>query len=69
MLAVNPRLVRGLDYSSHTVNLQKGEEMGRVNMGSTVILLFGPNQMHWAEHITAEQHVQMGEALGTIASS
>ena len=60
--------VRNWDYTGHTVNLQKGEEMGRFNMGSTVILLFGPNQIQWDEHITAEQHVQMGEALGKCSS-
>ena len=48
------------------IQLAKGDEMGRFNMGSTVILLYGPNQMHWNESVIADAPVQMGNHIGTI---
>jgi phosphatidylserine decarboxylase len=48
------------------VHLNKGEEMGRFNMGSTVILLYGPEQISWSEMLKAEQHVQMGQLIATV---
>jgi len=48
------------------ISLKKGIEMGRFNMGSTVILLFGPEQMEWQEGLRADQSVTMGQAIGTL---
>lgn len=45
--------------------LEKGAEMGRFNMGSTVILLFGPGQMEWLKALQPDQAVSMGQLLGT----
>lgn len=56
------------DYSDKDVTFQAGEEMGRFNMGSTVILLFGPQQVEWASSVTAEASVMMGKLLGTTIS-
>ena len=55
-------------YGSHDrqIHLLKGEEMGRFNMGSTVILLYGPNQMHWSETLVTDAPVQMGEQIGSL---
>ncbi|MEE8364976.1 MAG: archaetidylserine decarboxylase [Gammaproteobacteria bacterium] len=51
------------DYS-HTKKLySKGEEMGRFNMGSTVILLTAGN-VEWLKKIRANQSVKMGELIG-----
>jgi phosphatidylserine decarboxylase len=47
-----------------TIELDKGEEMGRFNMGSTVILLFGKDAMDWTEELTAGSTVRMGETIG-----
>ena len=44
--------------------LARGEEMGRFNMGSTVIVLFGPEQIEWLAEIEPGQTVRMGQALG-----
>lgn len=52
------------DYREHPVMLQKGEEMGRFNMGSTVILLFGKDTMSFNDQLSAGSHVQMGQLLG-----
>ena len=48
------------------VGLRKGQEMGRFNMGSTVILLFGKDKMKWVEGLNSETHVQLGQEIGTI---
>ncbi len=52
------------DYSDKHVVLNAGEEMGRFNMGSTVILLFGPQQVEWVDKLVAEAPVRMGELIG-----
>lgn len=38
--------------------------MGRFKLGSTAIVLFGPEQMKWAEELSAGSAVRMGQALG-----
>ncbi len=56
------------DYAPETdpkpVQLSKGEEMGRFNMGSTVILLFGKDRAEWLEGLAPGAQVRMGEAIG-----
>ncbi|MCU7905161.1 MAG: archaetidylserine decarboxylase [Candidatus Thiodiazotropha sp. (ex Epidulcina cf. delphinae)] len=49
-----------------TVALKKGEEMGRFNMGSTVILLFGRDAVDWIDDFSAGSTLKMGEAVATI---
>lgn len=46
------------------VELAAGEEMGRFKLGSTVILLFGPEVMEWADQLTAGDSVVMGRSIG-----
>ena len=46
------------------VQLAAGEEMGRFKLGSTVILLFGPEVMGWAEQLAAGDAVVMGRSIG-----
>lgn len=62
------RQVRRVDYPStvESVSLAKGAEMGRFKLGSTVILLFGPEAVEWAEHLEAQTRVRMGERFGTL---
>jgi phosphatidylserine decarboxylase len=47
--------------------LEKGAELGRFNMGSTVILLFEPNRARWHPHVHAGSVVRLGQSLGVIA--
>lgn len=54
------------DYRQHPVTLQRGDEMGRFNMGSTVILLFGEDAVNFSEELIAESAVQMGQKIATI---
>ena len=42
---------------------EKGAEAGRFNMGSTVILLFEPNQIQWNTDIQSGAVVHMGEVI------
>jgi len=43
--------------------LEKGAELGRFKLGSTVIMLFGPEQVQWAEELAANSPVKMGQRL------
>jgi phosphatidylserine decarboxylase len=56
--------VRRQSFADRPVQLARGAEMGRFNMGSTVILLFGRNRMVWEAGLGAGQAVRMGQALG-----
>jgi phosphatidylserine decarboxylase len=44
--------------------LEKGAELGRFNMGSTVILLFEPNRVGWQPLLCAGSEVELGQAIG-----
>jgi phosphatidylserine decarboxylase len=48
------------------VTLGKGEELGRFNMGSTIILLFQPRRARWLENVSTGVAVKVGQALGTL---
>jgi phosphatidylserine decarboxylase len=48
------------------VTLEKGAEMGRFNMGSTVILLLEKPQTAWAMGLGADVPVRMGQALADL---
>ncbi|MGA9851944.1 MAG: archaetidylserine decarboxylase [Gammaproteobacteria bacterium] len=58
--------VRMWKYQGDEVTLRKGAEMGRFNMGSTVILLFGLNHVRWNAELTAGASVRMGQSIGTL---
>ena len=49
------------------VALAKGAELGRFNMGSTVVLLFEPKRVRWAAHLAPGAVVRMGRAIGEFA--
>ena len=49
------------------IELKRGEEMGRFNMGgSTIIVLFGPGCVKWEAGLGAETRVRFGQALGRV---
>lgn len=48
------------------VRLQKGEEMGRFNMGSTVIVLLENPALRWDGRCAPELPVRLGELLATL---
>ena len=55
--------VSEFDYSHTRKEVNKGDEMGRFNMGSTVILLTAGN-VEWLPHISPGQTVKMGQLIG-----
>lgn len=48
------------------VTLEKGAEMGRFNMGSTVIVLFGRDRVRWDPAVRPDARVRMGQRLGEV---
>jgi len=58
-----PGPVRG---EKTVIRLGKGAEMGRFNMGSTVILLFGPGRVAWDPGLGPGAHLRMGQRIGRI---
>lgn len=56
--------VQSWDYSEKDIVLQTGEEMGRFNMGSTVILLFTRDRVKWQTTLIKDASVTMGESIG-----
>jgi phosphatidylserine decarboxylase len=60
------RLELPLDESRAPLHLQKGAEMGRFNMGSTVILILPPDTIDWLPSVQARDHISMGQPLATV---
>lgn len=58
------RIRRWLYHDDQAQEFERGQEMGRFNMGSTAIVLFGPGQIDWLPELRPEQKVKMGQALG-----
>lgn len=54
------------DWSRRGIELPKGQEMGRFNMGSTVILLFPPGAVASLEDYANGDRVLMGQKLGRL---
>ncbi|MFT6304146.1 MAG: phosphatidylserine decarboxylase, partial [Pseudomonadales bacterium] len=52
-------------YADQNIQLKKGEEMGRFNMGSTIIVLL-ENPAAWRVDMQAGDAVRMGQFLGQI---
>ncbi len=62
------RTLQHSDYSNPEVQLhfEKGEEMGRFNMGSTVILLFEPGSLQWEASLGPGSEISMGQKIATF---
>ena len=68
---VTPRAVRGcadlpLDAGGAALDLEKGAELGRFNMGSTVILLLPPGSSEWLPGLAPGSSVRVGQALARL---
>lgn len=51
-------------YDDKPIRLERGAEMGRFNMGSTIIVLFGKNRMDWQNDLAEGVSVRVGQGLG-----
>lgn len=50
-------------HETGAIALGKGEEMGRFNMGSTVIVVLPPSALHWRDGLAPGTPVSLGEML------
>ncbi|MCL4148906.1 UNVERIFIED_CONTAM: hypothetical protein GTU68_052053 [Idotea baltica] len=58
------QVMRQWTYDDETaITLQQGDEMGRFNMGSTVVLLFGQQADAFNAQVAAENAIQLGQSL------
>jgi phosphatidylserine decarboxylase len=62
-----PRERRTVAYDAG-INLGRGEEMGRFNMGSTVIVVFPAGRVSLKDDLDPGEQVRMGQILGRWVS-
>src|SRR5690606_31094245 len=58
--------IRRWRCAENDVVLKKGQELGRFNMGSTVILLTEPGTVDWGEYLLPGNTMRMGARIGTV---
>ncbi len=63
-----PRVVTALATNNLAapITLDKGAEMGRFNMGSTIVLVLPKGAATWDPQLVAGRVVQMGERIGAL---
>ncbi|WP_144095010.1 archaetidylserine decarboxylase [Croceicoccus sediminis] len=69
---VNPKRtgrVAHWDYADGEVRLNKGEEMGRFLLGSTIVMLFERGTIAFNRDWTPERPVRLGEMMGNAPAS
>jgi phosphatidylserine decarboxylase len=59
-----PGVIREWRYDEATVNLKKGEEMGRFLLGSTVVMLFPKDSLTFNPEWVPTRSLRMGELMG-----
>lgn len=52
--------------SGAPIILNRGDEMGYFNFGSTVILLFGKDKINWTDNYGLGDHILMGQSLESV---
>lgn len=52
-------------YPYQNITLNKGDEMGRFKLGSTAVVLFAKDKIHWDEKFSAGTPTIMGEKMGS----
>jgi phosphatidylserine decarboxylase len=60
------RIELPLESARAALTLARGAEMGRFNMGSTVIVVLPPGRAKWRADLLAGAPVRMGERLGEL---
>lgn len=60
------REIQARDYSGNDapIIIERGAELGHFQLGSTVIVLFGPRSIKWIDTLQKNQSVKMGELIG-----
>ena len=62
-----PGLLRQWDYSGQRIEFERGAEMGRFLLGSTVVMLFPRNTLRFNPDWAPGRTIRMGEAMGDPA--
>ncbi len=62
LITSEAKKIKYFDYSNKSIVLNRGEEMGRFNLGSTVIVL-STEKMYIDESMTAEAEIKLGQCL------
>jgi phosphatidylserine decarboxylase len=66
---VNPRMAMSVEKTvfdqsgKQVIQFQRGDEIGRFNMGSTVILLYGAGMVEWVDSLQAGESLQLGQTI------
>ncbi|MCE2595157.1 archaetidylserine decarboxylase [Motilimonas cestriensis] len=61
----NGKQVQVWDYSEQNITLEKGEEMGRFKLGSTIVALFPKDTVTFSEHLTPGAPTRLGEVFAS----
>lgn len=61
------RAIARKDWRDKGIRLERGAELGRFNMGSTVIVLLPAGPIRLAPELSAQMPVQTGQAIGHIS--
>ena len=62
----SPAKIVTTTYPEGNIHLNKGEELGYFELGSTVIILFPPDVLRWKSELQANSNVIMGQEIGTL---
>ena len=65
LITSEAKRIKRFDYSDENIVLERGEEMGRFNLGSTVIVL-ATNQMKIDSSMIAEAEIKLGQRLAIL---
>jgi phosphatidylserine decarboxylase len=58
--------VQRWDYTEKGISLEKGAEMGRFRLGSTIIVLFPKNTVRWDNSAQANKSIRMGALIANL---
>lgn len=64
LITSEAKKIKRFDYSDENIVLNRGDEMGRFNLGSTVIVL-ATDEMKIDQNMTAEAEIKLGQCLAT----
>ena len=67
LITSEAKQIRRFDYRHEDIVLERGEEMGRFNLGSTVIVLM-TEEMELDPLMTTDSEIKLGQALATPAA-
>ena len=62
LITSEAKKIKRFDYSDKNISLERGQEMGRFNLGSTVIVL-ATDRMEIDKSIIAETEIKLGQCL------